>query len=57
MLKECALAIAEGHDMLLFGLRRISASEVGFCHAPQEEGRKTKLRPDLGARTAPPRPQ
>ena len=40
--------------MLLFGLRRISASEVGFCHAPREEGRKTKLRPDLGWRTVPP---
>jgi hypothetical protein len=40
--------------MLLFGLRRISASEVGFCHAPREEGRKTELRPDLGWHTAPP---
>jgi hypothetical protein len=40
--------------MLMFGLRRISASEVGFCHAPREEGRKTELRPDLGWHTAPP---
>jgi hypothetical protein len=40
--------------MLLFGLRRIWASEVGFCHAPREEGRKTELRPDLGWHTAPP---